>query len=224
MPPPITITRLKIAEFTLPDWHPRAAEHTAVVFSYLIKHPDGAILVDTGPGSGHPLIDGRYVPRVLSIVDVLHDHGFDERDVTAIVNTHLHFDHCGQNDRFDVPVWVTRAELDTVATTERYTVAEWAHIDPDRRRLAEDNEVIADGVTVLHTPGHTPGHLSIVVASDDGADLIAGQACYCRADFDSGIIDPRELHSEEWRAAATDSLARLRALNPTHVYLSHDAQ
>ena len=98
--------------------------------------------------------DELYQPDVRSIVDALNDVGMDERDVVAVINSHLHFDHCGQNHRLpNAEVWVTEAEV-AAAAEEFYTVAEWAHIGPERRRFSGDGEVLADGIQILHTPGH----------------------------------------------------------------------
>ncbi|MDH3680271.1 MAG: MBL fold metallo-hydrolase, partial [Acidimicrobiia bacterium] len=152
--------------------------------------------------------------------------GIDERSVAAIVNTHLHFDHCGQNDRLPgVPVWVTQAELDTAASTERYTVPAWADIDHVRQRVAGDGEEIATGVRLLATPGHTPGHQSVVVTVfDERPDLIVGQACYSCAEFADERVADGDLHSAAWREAARASLVRLRSLRPSSAYFSHDSR
>jgi len=44
------ISRLLVAELALPEWHPRAADRTCLVFGYVVHHPDGPIVVDTGVG------------------------------------------------------------------------------------------------------------------------------------------------------------------------------
>ncbi len=217
------IHQLHLGHLTLPDTHPRAAEETCQIYSYAIEHPDGVIVVDTGPRAGHPVIGQLYAPKVVSIVDSLNAADIDERDVAAVINTHLHFDHCGQNHLLGhAPVWITQAELD-VSTTELYTVAEWAAIDAHRLRLAADNETIADGVTTLHTPGHTPGHLSIGVATNAGLEIIVGQACYTCAEYEAGTVAPTDMHAPDWRSAGDESLARLRALRPDRAHFSHDA-
>lgn len=95
----------------LPDWHPRSADGTCPLFGIAIDHPDGIIVVDTGTRAGHPVIDERYAPEAVPIIDALQGAGIDERDVSAIVNTHSHFDHCGQNHALpQAPVWVSQAE------------------------------------------------------------------------------------------------------------------
>ena len=209
---------------SLPKSHPRAAERMCEICCYVIDHPDGLIVVDTGPRAGHPLIDELYAPEVALITSALTAAGFDERDVAAVVNTHLHFDHCGQNHLFGhAPVWVTEAELQ-VSTTERYTVPEWAHIEPNRLRLAADSELIPDGVQVLHTPGHSPGHLSVAAQTERGLEIIVGQACYSCAEFAAGTTAATDMHDSSWHSVGLESVARLRLLNPARAHFSHDPQ
>ena len=215
---------LELGEIALPPWHPRHHDGTTPIRSFAVRHPDGVVLVDTGVGSGHPLIDELYQrPRVTPIVDALNHAGIDERDVGAIVNSHLHFDHCGQNSALaSVPVFVQAAEL-TAAQEPGYTIAEWAHTEPGRRRVVDGDECIAPGVTILATPGHTPGHQSVVVERADGRrELVAGQCCYTCAAYRTGTVEPDNLHDESFRAVAAESLDRLRRLAPEAVHFSHD--
>src|SRR5215217_3254325 len=78
------------------------------VYAHVIDHPDGRVLVDTGIKELHPLIadmDPRLRPWSGQDVDLA---GID-----MVVNTHLHFDHCGGNHLFaGKPVFVQRRELD----------------------------------------------------------------------------------------------------------------
>ena len=140
----------------------------------------------------------------------------------SIVNTHLHFDHCGQNHLLpSVPIWVTAAEIEA-SKAELYTVPEWAEISDSRRRIAADDDEIAPGVHLLHTPGHTPGHLSISVMTEPGLEIIAGQACYTCAEFEAGQPAPSDMHDDNWLDAGAESVRRLRSLNPQRVHFSHD--
>ena len=217
------IHQLHLGHILLPDSHPRATERICEIYCYAIEHPDGIIVVDTGPRAGHPVIDELYAPEVVSITSALTSAGLDERGVAAVVNTHLHFDHCGQNNLLGhAPVWVTEAELE-VSTAEFYTVPEWAHIDASRLRVALDGELIADGVRILHTPGHTPGHLSVAVETDLGLEIVVGQACYSCAEFAAGSTNPADMHDPAWHTAGVESIARLRSLNAVRAHFSHDA-
>ena len=218
-----TIHQLHLGRVVLPDSHPRAADGTCEIYSYAIEHPDGVIVIDTGPREGHDFIDQLYAPAITPIVDALNLADIDERDVCAVVNTHLHFDHCGQNHLLShAPVWITQAELD-ISTTDFYTVPEWAHIEPDRLRIASDGETMAYGVRLIHTPGHTPGHQSISVETEQGLEIVVGQACYSCAEYAAGKTAEDDMHDPSWLAAGRESLERLQALDPTRAHFSHDA-
>ena len=218
-----SIHQLHLGHVALPDSHPRAAEVSCEIYCYAIDHPDGIVVVDTGPRSGHPIIDELYAPEVISILEALERVSLDERDVVAVVNTHLHFDHCGQNTALpNAPVWVTEAEL-ALSTTEFYTVPEWAHIADDRLRLSNDDESIASGVRLIHTPGHTPGHQSVAVTTAIGLEIIVGQACYTCAEYTTMAPAATDMHEPEWLSVGVESLARLRSLNPVRAHFSHDA-
>src|SRR4051794_40000742 len=78
------------------------------VYVHVIDHPDARVLVDTGMTQLHPLVadmDPRLRPLTEQDVDL---DGID-----IVVNTHLHFDHCGGNHLFaGKPIYVQRRELD----------------------------------------------------------------------------------------------------------------
>ena len=215
---------LELGEVKLPEWHPRVADGTALIRAFVIRHPDGVILFDTGVGKNNSLIDDLYEqPKIIPIIDALNGVGVDERDVTAIVNSHLHFDHCGQNNALpSVPVYVQSAEL-AAAQMPHYTIAEWAHIEPDRRRVVDGDEDVAPGIKILATPGHTPGHQSLLVDSPGGpAQLIAGQCCYTCAEFAEGTVAADNIHDETYREAAIETITRLRRLDISAAHFSHD--
>ncbi len=205
----------------VPAFHPEHDTFTPFpVHGFVIHHPDGAIVVDTGIGSGNSLIDGLYPHHSASLVDELNRCGVDERDVHLIINSHLHFDHCGQNHSLSCPIAVQQAELDA-ARQPHYTVDDWAVIPPQRLRALGGDAELCDGVKVLLTPGHTPGHQAIVINSADSVVLIAAQ-CIFRREAWHGETEIANLHDPEWHADASASVARLRALQPRRVLLSHD--
>ena len=144
--------------------------------------------------------------------------------MVAIVNTHLHFDHCGQNDALGpVPVWVRPEELDLAASDPLYTVPEWASVPDELVRIAGDGDEIAPGVRLVATPGHTPGHQSVVVTGvDERPDVIVGQACYRCDEFADGVPAADNVHDPALVDAARASLLRLRSLRPSSAYFSHD--
>ena len=218
-----TVTPLRLGSVRLPLTHPHASDEVGVLLGFAVDHPDGVIVVDTGARAGHPVIDEIYAPDVIGVVDALNARSIDERDVVAVVNTHLHFDHCGQNDALPrVPVWVRADEVEATRT-EGYTVPEWARIPPGRLRLAGDDEEIAAGVRLVATPGHTPGHQSVVITEPDGAhQVVAGQCCHSGREWAAGAPAATDMHDPGLVGAGIDSLQRLRALAPVTVFFSHD--
>jgi hypothetical protein len=68
----------------VPEWHPVYATFEPFpVFGWVVRHPDGPIVVDTGVGIGNAAIDGWYQPRVTPLVDALTGVEVDPRDVAA---------------------------------------------------------------------------------------------------------------------------------------------
>lgn len=205
----------------LPEFHPEYQTFSPFpVHAFVIHHPDGAIVVDTGIGFGNEFIDALYPHDSVSIVDELHRCGIDERDVQLIVNSHLHFDHCGQNHELACPIAVQHAELEA-ARQPHYSVDEWATVPAPRARVLKGDTQLCDGVQVLWTPGHTPGHQAVVINSVEHTVLIAAQCIFRRDAWNLGVEDAN-LHGSEWREEAADSLERLRLLSPHRVLLSHD--
>src|SRR5258708_323693 len=165
---------------TFPDWHPRFRDGGSPVFGYVIRHPDGVIVFDTGVGRGNSFIDDLYHPIVIPIARALESLGIDDRDVVAVINSHLHFDHCGQNEVFhqrSVPIYTQAAEL-VAAESFGYTVPDWAFIPEHSVRRVDGDERVTDGVRIIATPGHTPGHQSVVVETSNGPVVVAGQCAY----------------------------------------------
>ena len=193
---------------------------------YAIRHPDGIILFDSGVGIGSSFINDHYQPRVVPVVEALARHGIDERDVVAVVNSHLHFDHCGQNEVFHrhrVPVYVQAAETE-VAQTVGYTVPEWATVPENALRLVHGDEVLAEGVKIIQTIGHTPGHQSLSVETLDGRVIVGGQCAFHIDELTNRRVARDNIHDESFVEASQESLDRIIGFRPRHVVLAHDSR
>ncbi len=205
----------------VPEFHPEHGTFAPFpVYGFVIHHPDGPIVVDTGIGR-HAGIDALYGHESVDLIAELHRFAVDERDVQLIVNSHLHFDHCGQNHSLDAPITVQRAELEA-AQAPFYTVPEWAVVEPSRSRVIDGDVEVAPGITAMLTPGHTPGHQAIVITACNETVVIAAQCIFRATEWSTGV-EANNLHDLTWRLAALESVGRLRALRPRRVFLSHDS-
>jgi N-acyl homoserine lactone hydrolase len=219
------VYRLTLATVTsVPEWHPA---HDAFVpfpvHAWVIRHPDGAILVDTGVGLGNGAIDEWYHPQSISLAIALDAVGLAPSEIAAVVLSHLHFDHCGQQGTLSAPTYVQATEFEA-AMAPGYTVFDWAEIPKDRLRLVQGDEDLADGIRLLSTPGHTPGHQSVVIEAGDERVLLAAQCAYRAEELRTGQPASSNLHDESWAQAGMDSLHRLRELAPFTAHFSHDPE
>ena len=215
------IVPLEMAEFTFADDEPLAGQ-TGVVMAYIVRHADGILLFDTGFGFGNAELDAYYRPRARQLGDVLASAGIGVSDVGTVVNCHLHVDHAGQNSLFaGVPIHVQPAEWEIAHTTE-HTILEWIDFTGARyEQIAGDHDLF-EGIRVVATPGHTPGHQSLIVESNQGRTVLAGQAVYTAGEW-AGDPDAREGRSRAPDKAAYDrSIERLKALRPVRVLFGHD--
>jgi glyoxylase-like metal-dependent hydrolase (beta-lactamase superfamily II) len=214
------VVPLEVAEFDFPD--PELAGRTGVVVAYAIRHADGVVLFDTGFGFGNSELDATYHPRSRRIDEVLAGAGIEPDAIDAVVNCHLHADHAGQNGAFPgVPIYVQPLEWEIAHTTD-HTILEWIDVPGiDYRQVAGDYE-LRPGIRVIATPGHTPGHQSMLVETSDGRAVLAGQAVYSLDEWtgNAGGIEGRS--SAPDRDAYDRSVERLRALEPDRVLFGHD--
>jgi glyoxylase-like metal-dependent hydrolase (beta-lactamase superfamily II) len=155
----------------------------------LIRHPSGLVLVDTGAGNKetekfndiYGLENAGGGGRTL-LEDGLREAGVSPEDVDIVIDTHLHFDHAGGNTFVDpdgkvAPAFpraeyvVQRREYEFAKNANERTTASYfpRNYEPVREagrlRLLDGDEEILPGISVLRTPGHTPGHQSVLIAS-----------------------------------------------------------
>ncbi len=172
------------------------------VYVHVIEHPDARILVDTGMTELHPAVadlDPQLIP--------LSEQDFDLAGIDIVVNTHLHFDHCGGNHLFaGTPIYVQRQELDDARSNDDYTIDAWVDA-PGVRYVPVDGEFeLLPGIRLIPAPGHTRG-LQVVVVETAGRPAVVG-----------GDV---AVSFEELDEPGTEGQRLVRALDPELVWLTH---
>ncbi len=195
-PAPITITPVCVADLL-------AEGERMPVYVHVIDHPDARVLVDTGLTRLHPAaadLDPRLYP--------LTEQDFDVASVDIVVNTHLHFDHCGGNHVFaGRPIYVQRDELDDARNLDDYTIREW--VDPPNVHYVpvEGELELLPGLRLLPAPGHTRGSQVVVVDTGERPIVVAGDTAVWFGELDN----PR-----------TEGQMLVCALDPQLVWLAHE--
>jgi N-acyl homoserine lactone hydrolase len=155
------------------------------VWLHAIEHPAGLMVVDTGMIDTHPSVAGwdpRPDPLPAELV----------RRVVAVVNTHLHFDHCGGNRLFPgVPIHVQRRELADARNGELETVPEWVDFEGAAYVEHDGEAEVLPGIRVLPSPGHTDGHQVVLVEASDGPVVLGGDVAYSFRELGRGDTEGR---------------------------------
>lgn len=188
--------------------------------SFLIRDGSRTILVDSGFGT--PALTMN-IPGGGELLERIAEIGVDRDEIDAVVHTHLHPDHCGwdvqEDDRLSFPnatIYVASTELDfwvnsPAAPEDRAAVAKRQMLPyqaQSRIRTFEGEFEISPGITTIPTPGHTPGHTSLMLASDGEHLVITGDAAHHPVHFEHhdwipGVdLDPGESTKSRGRLSA----------------------
>src|SRR5499426_2560511 len=162
-PASITITPVLVADLL-------AEKERLPVYVHVIDHPDARVLVDTGMTELHPAVadlDPRLRP--------LGKQNFRLAGVDIVVNTHLHFDHCGGNHLFaGRPIYVQRRELDDARSEDDYTIREWVEAPGVRYVPLEASSSCFRGSGSSPHQGHTRGMQVVVVETGARSAVVGG--------------------------------------------------
>jgi N-acyl homoserine lactone hydrolase len=194
---PATITPVLVAELLVEG-------ERMPVYVHVIDHPDLRVLVDTGLTRLHPAV-ADLDPRLIPLSE---QADFDVAGIDVVINTHLHFDHCGGNHLFaGKPIYVQRRELDDALSQGEYTIREWVEA-PGVQYVPVDGELeLLPGLRLVPAPGHTRGSQVVVVETGGRPVVIGGDT----AVFFGELDEPR-----------TEGQRLVLALDPELVWLSHE--
>ena len=143
-------------------------------------------------------------------------------DIDVVVNTHLHFDHCGNNALFkDAKFYVQTRELHYAYTPDRFQktayIREFFDVGVDYVPIRGRYD-LTDRITLIPTPGHSIGHQSVIIKCGDKNFVYCGDAAPLRENLEKRNI-PGVLYRSDQALKSIDKLRGIK--DPTYVY-SHD--
>ena len=213
-------------------WSPGVNEGKSMDFvdtCYLIKHAQGWFLWDTGIPDAVAAMPNGLAPadpkaihwrRPKTLAAQLDQLQVKPSDIKAMAVSHTHPDHIGNVEMFPTSVlYVQKAEY------------EWPGADGAPRfkpehpttKLEGDRDVFGDGsITILSTPGHTPGHQSLLVKlPKTGAVVLSGDAVHFRDNWDNRRVPALNFNKEQTQASMqkiADTLTKENA----QLWINHD--
>jgi N-acyl homoserine lactone hydrolase len=210
--------------------------------AFLIEHPKGLVLFDTGiapdaiedaasvygPEMAEALgIGGTVEQRIDRQIEAL---GYKTTEVTHVISSHLHFDHCGGHHLFPQAIFYAgQGEMafahfpaalgafcfipEEIATMRAFT---WREVP------GTDLDLFGDGSLIIYSmPGHTPGELSLKVRLAHQTFLLTGDAVHLRAALDLEWPFPLDCDTK----AAITTLKRIKRMAESEelqVWINHD--
>jgi len=213
-------------------WSPGVNEGKSIEFSdncYLIRHAKGLLLWDTGiPDAVAAMPDGMVVAngaitqrRAKTLAAQLVEIGVKPADIAYVAVSHTHGDHVGNVALFPSSTILIQG-----------TEYEWAMTQPVKpafaatqpiEKLTGDRDVFGDGsVMILSTPGHTPGHQSLlVVLAKSGPVLLSGDAVHLRDNWENRRVPSMNTNREQ-TLASMQRIASVMETRKAQLWINHD--
>jgi glyoxylase-like metal-dependent hydrolase (beta-lactamase superfamily II) len=166
------------------------------IHSLVIETPSRRIVVDTGLGNDK---EGRNVPtwnnRETPFLETMREAGFPPDSIDTVICTHLHVDHVGWNTTLVDGRWVPtfanaryvfgkteyeywRDHSDTPDRLAVFNDSVKPIVDAGRADLVASDGKLCDEVTLIPTPGHSPGHMSLHIRSNGEEGLLTGDVAH----------------------------------------------
>jgi N-acyl homoserine lactone hydrolase len=150
------------------------------------------------------IVDPGYQTQGDMLVGALASRGLTPGDIHTVVMTHLHPDHVSALPQLeDVSVYVHAEELETAYGRRLRGMLDRATV----HSLEGDAGTIRPGISWLHTPGHSPGHIAVVIETDPGPTIVAGDTMGPDPSWFADRDPPAGLEERDRHLAAYDKIS-----------------
>jgi N-acyl homoserine lactone hydrolase len=213
-------------------WSPGVNVGTPIDFSdncYLIHHRSaGYLLWDTGlPDRLAALAEGQTVPalgqtwrRTQTLAAALAALGVKPADVSYVAISHVHPDHAGNVEQFpDATLIIQKAEWDYCLKLPLKPFS----AEHKTMLLEGDKDLFGDGrLTIISTPGHTPGHQSLLVHLEKTGDVVlSGDVVHFQSNWDNRRV-PGFNYDKDQSSASMEKIARILEDKHAQLWINHD--
>jgi glyoxylase-like metal-dependent hydrolase (beta-lactamase superfamily II) len=166
------------------------------IHSLVVETPSRRIVVDTGLGNDK---QGRSVPtwnnRSGPFLETLTQAGFPPDSIDTVLCTHLHVDHVGWNTKLAGGQWLPtfanaryvfgrteyehwRDHSDEPSQAAVFSDSVKPIMDAGKAELIPSDHRLSEEITMIPTPGHSPGHMSIIIQSSGEEGLLTGDVAH----------------------------------------------
>jgi N-acyl homoserine lactone hydrolase len=195
---------------------------------YLFQHERGTLLWETGvPDSVTEHKDGLTAPsgaivwfRDKTLKDQLESLRVKPDDITYVAISHAHGDHIGNAKLFaKSKVLMQKLEHEFAMNTSPKSLNDNQKVE----MLSGDRDVFGDGsLTIISTPGHTPGHQSLLVKlPKTGALILTGDIVHFQYMWDNKVVPPFNFNKEQ-SLASIERIVKLVAKHKAQLWIGHD--
>lgn len=205
------------------------------IWGALVKVNGENLLIDTGMNPIHindedatfrntPL-SGFIVPKLSEnqlAINAIKSLGLLPSDISRVINTHFHFDHCGGNIYFrDAEFYIQKEHFDWAIENKNLCPHRDFLFPNIRWNFLHGDSQIIPGVEVVTTPGHVPGHQSVVITlSNFGVVIIASDAISLLETMDD--ISSENADNKGQYYESIQKLIKLKNIKNGHIFVSHE--